>query len=214
MVYPRPRGGTTGVWLLRSRRNGLSPSTRGNPSYTAIRSMAIRSIPVHAGEPYGCLTNRPKVWVYPRPRGGTHHSEYRAYRSAGLSPSTRGNRRSHCGHRGHDGSIPVHAGEPMATPKRTYQPTVYPRPRGGTLLTPCKSFRACGLSPSTRGNLNRLTDTSMGGGSIPVHAGEPVNPPGAIAPAMVYPRPRGEPTTPPPPRDAMPVYPRPRGGTS
>ena len=113
-VYPRPRGGTTMHTQQRLNIEGLSPPTRGNPEqYTAgIRRRG--SIPAHAGEPRrGRRRFAPKK-VYPRPRGGTRLGEPADFRPIGLSPPTRGNplRGRHLA--GGVGSIPAHAGEPLA----------------------------------------------------------------------------------------------------
>ena len=70
-VYPRPRGGTSERAERRHRRPGLSPPTRGNPLACRDNRPRQRSIPAHAGEPFGNLIRAHGGWVYPRPRGGT-----------------------------------------------------------------------------------------------------------------------------------------------
>ena len=50
-VYPRPRGGTLGVYVYRHSDPGLSPPTRGNPSIARRPPFCSGSIPAHAGEP-------------------------------------------------------------------------------------------------------------------------------------------------------------------
>ena len=68
---------------------------------------------------------------------------------------------------------------------------VYPRPRGGTERLASIESKIDGLSPPTRGNLNRPLVGQVDLRSIPAHAGEP--PRGRRCPRIVqvYPRPRG-----------------------
>ena len=88
-------------------------------------------------------------------------------------------------------SIPAHAGEPRLFPVPWRLRAVYPRPRGGTSADFTDPPMGMGLSPSTRGNLERgltLYDTMR---SIPVHAGEPRRASARDSGPRVYPRPRG-----------------------
>ena len=50
-VYPRPRGGTSGVYTIEATADGLSPPTRGNRDVESPADALARSIPAHAGEP-------------------------------------------------------------------------------------------------------------------------------------------------------------------
>ena len=68
---------------------------------------------------------------------------------------------------------------------------VYPRPRGGTNDNQNDNDNSGGLSPPTRGNPTRRTNTGLRSGSIPAHAGEPRGRRGASRWRSVYPRPRG-----------------------
>ena len=114
-VYPRPRGGTSGYPLTSQANSGLSPPTRGNPRAKKTWRYSRWSIPAHAGEPN---LNRPASTcapVYPRPRGGTILPSRWWTRREGLSPPTRGNRGAPFGHAADGGSIPAHAGEPVAS---------------------------------------------------------------------------------------------------
>ena len=52
-VYPRVCGGALAFGTLEARRQGLSPRVRGSPLVTRLSSIALRSIPACAGEPYG-----------------------------------------------------------------------------------------------------------------------------------------------------------------
>ena len=89
------------------------------------------------------------------------------------------------------GSIPAHAGEPVAYPGGTPCHWVYPRPRGGARWAARDSKVICGLSPPTRGSPARYAGVRSPRGSIPAHAGEPVI--FIFHPSFsgVYPRPRG-----------------------
>ena len=90
-VYPRPRGGTATPPAAPALVKGLSPPTRGNLSLRASRRPPRRSIPAHAGEPYGGARKVRSFGVYPRPRGGTPVGPSGMTTRAGLSPPTRGN---------------------------------------------------------------------------------------------------------------------------
>ena len=190
-VYPRPRGGTRRVRVRPRAVAGLSPPTRGNQRIVAMACVSARSIPAHAGEPRRCVGHLHRARVYPRPRGGTGFALSPPNNLTGLSPPTRGNLlwqrlRADAG-----GSIPAHAGEPLGPGIPMPGGPVYPRPRGGTSesipLFPCLR----GLSPPTRGNPQVFSATTLYGGSIPAHAGEPKLPLGFRLRLRVYPRPRG-----------------------
>ena len=151
-VYPRPRGGTLFVYVGDELRSGLSPPTRGNLYRWGLVHPRRGSIPAHAGEPRAGARYPICVRVYPRPRGGTLTSPIKRRLAPGLSPPTRGNRRRRrCG-RAFSRSIPAHAGEPWACGCHPEEPSVYPRPRGGTKLHVNLSRHWGGLSPPTRGN--------------------------------------------------------------
>ena len=167
-VYPRPRGGT-------ERAQGL----------------VGRSIPAHAGEPPKSSEFAAIFMVYPRPRGGTFGGGGRGDKELGLSPPTRGNHRHVVPLFRPVGSIPAHAGEPGCDHLGIGRAAVYPRPRGGTRSQTSFAQSNWGLSPPTRGNRIYIAPSIPRVGSIPAHAGEPVNP--VIRPQGfgVYPRPRG-----------------------
>ena len=109
----------------------------------------------------------------------------------GLSPPTRGNRVHLKAHAELAGSIPAHAGEPPPCAGRGRRGGVYPRPRGGTTLTPPLGADGNGLSPPTRGNHAIPTDGVYVWRSIPAHAGEPCYHRRLRRRKSVYPRPRG-----------------------
>ena len=113
-VYPRPRGE---AWT-RSRgsmtRRGLSPPTRGSHTGRTTRGLPVRSIPAHAGKPVHPSGSGPRSAVYPRPRGEAGGGGQSRRRLPGLSPPTRGSLDGphRCDEGG--GSIPAHAGKPLA----------------------------------------------------------------------------------------------------
>ena len=154
-VYPRPRGGTVTVETPYQLIRGLSPPTRGNLYQQWSSAWLAGSIPAHAGEPRTPIPKWCKIWVYPRPRGGTESRRPPRPRAFGLSPPTRGNPDDDVLLVLFQGSIPAHAGEPAKRPCVTTPSGVYPRPRGGTPLGRLFSRRTRGLSPPTRGNPGR-----------------------------------------------------------
>ena len=190
-VYPRPRGGTLRVRVVRGGIGGLSPPTRGNQRTTSPGPDSMRSIPAHAGEPPLSLDSDCQIRVYPRPRGGTVFALVNRYLRQGLSPPTRGNRMRPVIVKLSIGSIPAHAGEPLRGDRRHEGGAVYPRPRGGTWRDSPPTTIAAGLSPPTRGNLDDPAYWPPDGRSIPAHAGEPYSVPLRGAARAVYPRPRG-----------------------
>ncbi len=173
------------------RQEGLSPPTRGNRPNEHREIRRIGSIPAHAGEPRQPRTAESRFGVYPRPRGGTHTEDLEWRTIMGLSPPTRGNRRSESAVVARRRSIPAHAGEPPQREQRPTQREVYPRPRGGTGARPRRRVRGAGLSPPTRGNQSTPATKSPCRRSIPAHAGEPQRKRDGVQQRRVYPRPRG-----------------------
>ena len=190
-VYPRPRGGTSHSWSARFGIPGLSPPTRGNHFGAYRTGVGFRSIPAHAGEPRPVSASGDSVWVYPRPRGGTHHFPFHPALHPGLSPPTRGNLLTLVFLCGLGGSIPAHAGEPHAPVLSLPNNRVYPRPRGGTSYSIGLAPPVRGLSPPTRGNRRPRAPAQGRPGSIPAHAGEPGISAEGDTDGKVYPRPRG-----------------------
>ena len=190
-VYPRPRGGTHSVVRESSSYLGLSPPTRGNHRPRRQRGALEGSIPAHAGEPSFAIGLALRLWVYPRPRGGTLNPSPLVGVPIGLSPPTRGNRRRLARRNHRAGSIPAHAGEPVTIRPLHVLDGVYPRPRGGTILTIIIALYLRGLSPPTRGTPLRPQFPTAADRSIPAHAGEPAISQPARRSRAVYPRPRG-----------------------
>ena len=92
---------------------------------------------------------------------------------------------------GGGGSIPAHAGEPCERRDIQCPHRVYPRPRGGTVSSGSELKEVSGLSPPTRGNPSATPIAPRRAGSIPAHAGEPLDHPVKAVVGAVYPRPRG-----------------------
>ena len=93
-VYPRPRGGTDDQQTAEIKIGGLSPPTRGNRHRDGDFDGRPGSIPAHAGEPAHFAHFAHFAQVYPRPRGGTSSPYCALVSGMGLSPPTRGNRRT------------------------------------------------------------------------------------------------------------------------
>ncbi len=109
----------------------------------------------------------------------------------GLSPRTRGSPPRNSREPPDMGSIPAHAGEPPISRRLLATPRVYPRARGGTLVSVPTMGPAPGLSPRTRGSLCGPAWAEYDRGSIPAHAGEPRAAARRGPRAGVYPRARG-----------------------
>ena len=132
-VYPRSRGETLDRRLFREDCWGLSPLTRGNRNQSLILVLVVGSIPAHAGKPHrGNRTSRRRK-VYPRSRGETVVGSRSAAPDGGLSPLTRGNHMQRLRIAPIFGSIPAHAGKPLAAALAVKVEGVYPRSRGETV---------------------------------------------------------------------------------
>ena len=90
------------------------------------------------------------------------------------------------------GSIPAHAGKPMATGWQGWNDGVYPRACGETLRSLSRRSRPAGLSPRMRGNRLDPRSSMQISGSIPAHAGKPFAASTLIFASGVYPRACGE----------------------
>ncbi len=197
-VDPRPRGGAIAQTMGALMRTGRSPPTRGSRWCRLSCVSGLRSIPAHAGEPLNCGSPGHTRRVDPRPRGGAPSRETQADSLPGRSPPTRGSLAGREAMAEPLGSIPAHAGEPVARRRTDGRRRVDPRPRGGATGLGVVGLLLLGRSPPTRGSPRELVVAGVEVGSIPAHAGEPRHrPPGGRAP-RVDPRPRGgaEPVTP------------------
>ena len=187
-VYPRACGGTLVLSAIALGVVGLSPRMRGNQLLPGQQAGRQGSIPAHAGEPQRhprpCHDDR----VYPRACGGTGAVFVILLACWGLSPRMRGNHADRMGRRGGAGSIPAHAGEPAWSTSTEIGFGVYPRACGGTRRSPRSSQSKHGLSPRMRGNPGAVDRGRDGAGSIPAHAGEPLQDSHGTAVTAVYPR--------------------------
>ena len=118
LVYPRVCGGTQRMLTERNIRPGLSPRMRGNPIRARNADHAQGSIPAYAGEPFARYARRCAGWVYPRVCGGTRFYQNGKFRSAGLSPRMRGNRRPEGRQPVCDGLSPRMRGNPRTRTRR------------------------------------------------------------------------------------------------
>ena len=170
---------------------GLSPPTRGIPYYHPVESKLRRSIPAYAGDPRSYTGVGERGQVYPRLRGGSAHMPSRPTNAGGLSPPTRGIRRSPelAAPRGR--SIPAYAGDPAQCQSPLSPLEVYPRLRGGSLLPGHPDYTGGGLSPPTRGIRQYPTHIVVKRGSIPAYAGDPAHMCAKRLILEVYPRLRG-----------------------
>ena len=172
-VYPRVRGGTPhGKWEQYPLA-GLSPRARGNRKAKKKICHDRRSIPACAGEPDYDPGIAEAEEVYPRVRGGTTRVLLGLFLATGLSPRARGNRVAATAELLYHGSIPACAGEPRVIHLCPVGRRVYPRVRGGTIVSCGGPASAGGLSPRARGNLYVAANTVDAAGSIPACAGEP-----------------------------------------
>ncbi len=171
---------------------GLSPRMRGSRRLVRDWHVGYGSIPAHAGEPVEQVRHRLASRVYPRACGGASQSFILPVAGSGLSPRMRGSPDRASRHQIGKGSIPAHAGEPLASRWQAGRIRVYPRACGGATAIMRRRPDQTGLSPRMRGSQALRGATNVGLGSIPAHAGEP----GAF---------RAD-------RSAMRVYPRACGG--
>ena len=172
-AYPRGRGGTTFCGGFAYVVLGLSPRTRGNRDARTCGAGIVGPIPADAGEPAPRRTAPAPPGAYPRGRGGTWLILVRLFVRAGLSPRTRGNRRTRLPRRSPAGPIPADAGEPPPSGGRCTRRRAYPRGRGGTVLGVASVGLCWGLSPRTRGNPSADAPIALSTGPIPADAGEP-----------------------------------------
>ncbi len=191
VIYPRPRGGASRRYCTTCSLWGLSPPARGSRLLLALSIELHRSIPARAGEPGHSLDQRSANRVYPRPRGGAGGVALPALTASGLSPPARGSRRYGGRCCACSRSIPARAGEPTGFSSATKPPRVYPRPRGGAIMSRISSRSSTGLSPPARGSRNRSQRRLRHHGSIPARAGEPEVQGATSLIWKVYPRPRG-----------------------
>ena len=191
-VYPRTHGETEYFRDPTASEKGLSPYTRGNPSWSASSRPHEGSIPVHTGKPTPSVGTFPVSTVYPRTHGETPDVCFCLGKVLGLSPYTRGNLRHRPPSRWSLWSIPVHTGKPYPVCDSPSSYWVYPRTHGETLTISSLDSHEWGLSPYTRGNLRLLPFLCLRVRSIPVHTGKPLLVVSIFTLFTVYPRTHGE----------------------
>ena len=161
---------------------------RGNLPCWAWRCFWSRSIPAHAGQPFHQQFEFLAYAVYPRACGATQSRIITDIRIYGLSPRMRGNHELPRREAQKAGSIPAHAGQPIAYTINNVAPTVYPRACGATLCVGPGITTERGLSPRMRGNHILADEIDNIAWSIPAHAGQPTSLDSIISPFPVYPR--------------------------
>ena len=190
-VYPRLRGGSARRAPSCECSHGLSPPTRGIHVTTLLFPIGFRSIPAYAGDPISYSRLASAGAVYPRLRGGSPPRGEVGACARGLSPPTRGIPPLRIQRRRKEGSIPAYAGDPLGNTILNEGAGVYPRLRGGSFLAPYPYPASNGLSPPTRGILQRVQYAQRHVGSIPAYAGDPLAPLRQAECRRVYPRLRG-----------------------
>ena len=190
-VHPRSRGAAEIKTIVSSNVLGPSPLTRGSRAVDQGHRAGAGSIPAHAGQPTTAARNNKAPWVHPRSRGAA--SPISATRSAVLGPSplTRGSRWPSSGPLGLSGSIPAHAGQPRSAPDHPCGRRVHPRSRGAAISRCVSIISLRGPSPLTRGSLDFKPRPLMADGSIPAHAGQPLESVAGVLVTRVHPRSRG-----------------------
>ena len=146
---------------------------RGNLILSHRSSPRRGTIPAHAGEPIRPVWRKRSPRDYPRACGGTWPTRRRERQPEGLSPRMRGNRTRIRRNPIAWGTIPAHAGEPLAGKRPGLFDTDYPRACGGTSSVQPTAQPRPGLSPRMRGNQLLRVELLCLPGTIPAHAGEP-----------------------------------------
>ena len=191
-VYPRPHGEARSFGRRRRPSSGLSPPTRGSPSFRLAPSASQGSIPAHTGKPVRPLRDPGRSGVYPRPHGEAVHGATGGVPKHGLSPPTRGSPLAETKDLARLGSIPAHTGKPSCSSQTEHSSGVYPRPHGEASFDVSRDFGPWGLSPPTRGSpVAPSTEHDMTR-SIPAHTGKPGRTWRRRRLPAVYPRPHGE----------------------
>ncbi len=193
-VYPRPHGEARDRKLVEVTFKGLSPPTRGSRAQCLTDRRGFRSIPAHTGKPASASTPSSLPSVYPRPHGEALVRLGVRRRVLGLSPPTRGSRRSVGPTTPLMRSIPAHTGKPIGVSISRVVCAVYPRPHGEARNRKLFAPVGTGLSPPTRGSHCARVASSHRHGSIPAHTGKPKRRTAFMVDPSVYPRPHGEAT--------------------
>ena len=131
-AYPRWRGATVPWPDDTLTRAGLSPLARGNLVQREQPAERPGPIPAGAGQPARGSRARRAAGAYPRWRGATVSTVFRAKSLMGLSPLARGNREERRHGVNEVGPIPAGAGQPGFGACPGLWSGAYPRWRGAT----------------------------------------------------------------------------------
>ena len=171
--YPREHGGTNSLRRRGTRKRGLSPRARGNPTPGWSCSSTEGTIPASTGEPCSGAMRTITGGDYPREHGGTSRRRRAGTYHQGLSPRARGNRIAGDLAEQAGGTIPASTGEPSNVPRRSGLSGDYPREHGGTMGPVGIGRYQYGLSPRARGNHSRYRRRCHRQRTIPASTGEP-----------------------------------------
>ena len=173
-VHPRSRGAAAACNRSPSTQQGPSPLTRGSRPPNNWPFLWSGSIPAHAGQPQVQYRSDPPHAVHPRSRGAADQGPAEVNDFRGPSPLTRGSHLPGASPVDRIGSIPAHAGQPIALGRAGELDRVHPRSRGAAADNVMAGTAEVGPSPLTRGSLSSLISTPYTVGSIPAHAGQPM----------------------------------------
>ncbi len=191
-VHPHSRGEHFDVCNLRPAHRGSSPLTRGTHRHRAIKSIAIRFIPTHAGNTLSFLAVPPAPTVHPHSRGEHWVKNYPAGLHCGSSPLTRGTPpRWNCVFRV-GRFIPTHAGNTPAFVASACRIAVHPHSRGEHFFRAGRRVLNRGSSPLTRGTQPGESAGQSPGRFIPTHAGNTHFYLPTFQQKLVHPHSRGE----------------------
>ncbi len=181
------------MWaLLRCRRRGSSPLTRGAQRRRGTRAVTPGLIPAHAGSTGGGVNSGSVDTAHPRSRGEHFPPLIAANKGRGSSPLTRGALPSRLSLLSRRGLIPAHAGSTTRWMMRKALLTAHPRSRGEHALRSACAFTVGGSSPLTRGARYPDFPWVYPKGLIPAHAGSTSRHRAIHRSFPAHPRSRGE----------------------
>ena len=174
-AHPRSRGENALMRLLKSRRCGSSPLTRGKPASDRGHGTPARLIPAHAGKtPHGTTRGTPRP-AHPRSRGENIVPRGRSARAGGSSPLTRGKLQTGPCAPWAWRLIPAHAGKTSWREAPRRSGPAHPRSRGENRAADLDPSAPRGSSPLTRGKPRGEVDAAVAERLIPAHAGKTFN---------------------------------------
>ena len=191
-VHPRACGEHIKDAVRGCDPDGPSPRMRGTRRQDHRVPGQGRSIPAHAGNTLGLYGLTVSFTVHPRACGEHVLSHYADATPFGPSPRMRGTRRHGPPAGSNRRSIPAHAGNTHLTAHSANRRPVHPRACGEHFGLFLAFVAWAGPSPRMRGTLLGCFLLSLGGRSIPAHAGNTLPPASDPAPGSVHPRACGE----------------------